>query len=226
MIFILNVLHNDYSLLVADREGSVAGPVTITIGNITINAAQGAKIEGIRKLKISKCGTVAVGIAGSIMDHEYFNAFDNTNGVDESIRSILRSIEDFFLSPDRKKNLSQLTQMQNEGIATFFDAVASQYFSVLYLYTHVQATFRWHHVSSSGAMLLHVGSGSDQFEKAVGLEEINRFIGSINITPTPDACIDWIKDAYEKVSRVAEGVGKEPELLVSTRSEPAFKALF
>jgi hypothetical protein len=127
------------------------------------------------------------------------------------------------LTVDRSQNFAELTAMQNHGIATFFDAAAARYFSLLYLYTPIQATYGWNFVEPGGATLLHIGTGSGEFEKTIGLDEINRFIGSIKNNPDPTACTEWIKDAFAKVSVVAEGVGKEAEFLLSTRSEPAFR---
>jgi len=94
---------------------------------------------------------------------------------------------------------------------------------MIYLYTHIQACARWYKASNGSVMLVHIGTGSSEFEKAVGLDEINRFCESIKGNPDPHAGTDWIKSAFEKVSLVAKGVGKEPEFLLSTRSEPGFK---
>jgi hypothetical protein len=223
MTFILNVLHHNYSLLAADWQGNTDGPTTITIGNVTINAPKGTRIEGFRKVKISKCGTVAVGVAGNTMEHKYFNNFESADGIDSALKSILDSIRDFLLSPDRSQNFSKPTMMQNEGIASFFDLTTSRYFSLLYLYTHLHAHSHWYQVASGSAMLLHVGSGSSEFETAVGLDEINGFVASLKVSSDPQACMDWIKDAYEKVSLVAKGVGKKPEFFLSTRSEKSFR---
>jgi len=224
MTFVLNVLHDEYSLLAADRQANVDGPATIKVGSVTIHAQKGATINGYRKMKVSKCGAVAIGVAGTIKEHGYVDNFENVEGVEGSVKAVLDSIQNFFLSPDRSQNFSKPEVMRNEGIATFFDMAASRYFSLLYLYSHLAANTYWFNVASGSAHLLHVGSGSGQFEKAVGLDEINRFIASIKSNPDPRACIDWIKDAFGKVSLVAKGVGKEPEFLLSTRSERAFKS--
>jgi hypothetical protein len=221
--FILNVLHHDYSLLAADTQANSEGPTTITVGSMTINAANGATVNGFRKMKTSKCGGVAIGVAGTLADHTYFDKFESNEDVDCSIKAILTSIRDFFLSEQRDQNLSKPLMMQNEGIATFFDAKASRYFSLLYIYTHKQAFSGWSKVESGSATLLHVGTGSPVFEKAVGLDEINHFIAYIKCNPDPRACLDWIRTAFEKVSLIAKGVGKEPAFLLSTCSEQAFR---
>jgi len=223
MTFVLNVLHSDYSLLAADKQAKLVGAATITAGDITIHAKDGGTVEGYHKMKVSRCGAVAIGVAGSVREHGYFEHFEENEGVDSSIKTILDSVLDFFLSPNRKENLSKPDMMRNEGIATFFDISSSEYFSLLYIYTHSRTIYGWWKVANGGARLLHVGTGSSEFEKTIGLEEINRFISSIRNNPDPSVCIEWIKGAFEKVSLAAKGVGREPEFLLSTRSEPNFR---
>jgi hypothetical protein len=127
-----------------------------------------------------------------------------------------------FWCPERQSFPSSKVAW-NEGIATFFDVAALKYLSLLYMYTPLQQISGWNDVATASAKLLHVGTGSGEFEKTVGLAEINGFIESIKGNSDPRACIDWVKDAFGKVSRVAKGVGETPEFLVSTRSARAFK---
>jgi hypothetical protein len=54
MTFVLNVLHNGYSLLAADRQANTEVTTTITNGNIIIHAEKGARINGFHKMKVSK----------------------------------------------------------------------------------------------------------------------------------------------------------------------------
>ena len=223
MTFVLNVLHDEYSLLAADRQANIEGPTTIKMANTTVQSPEGLKIEGISKMKANKCGAVAVGIAGSLKAHTYFDSFQRIDGVDNSIKAILDTMRSFFWSPGHGQSPSTDQVRGNEGIATFFNAVESKYLSLLYIFSPSHQISSWNYVESGSAKLLHLGTGSSEFEKTVGLEEINRFIESIKSSRDPRAGIDWIKDAFEKVSLVAKGVGKTPEFLLSTRAALPFK---
>jgi hypothetical protein len=98
MTFVLNILHDEYSLLAADRQANVEGPSTVTVGGTTIRSSTGIKIEGFHKMKVSKCGAVAVGVAGSVREHPYFESFDKIEGVNNAVKTILDAIQSVFLA--------------------------------------------------------------------------------------------------------------------------------
>ncbi|WP_348684822.1 hypothetical protein [Aeromonas bestiarum] len=225
MTFILNVLHKDMSLLAADRKATAKGPTTITMPGITIHAEGGATIHGYKKLSVNKAKNLVLGIAGNTQDHAYSKIIENSASIDDALLVIRTHMEQFLSVHDRAKIISFTSSTENQGIASFFDEDIGTYFSNIFLFSPVHNYTRLYARTIDGARLLHVGSGSDRFEEAVGLEEINSFIASLNGACTPEACIPWIQDAYKKVSELDAGTGEDVVFEVSTRTNPEFRSI-
>ncbi len=225
MTFILNVLHKDMSLLAADRKATAEGPTTITMPGITIHVEAGATIHGYKKLTLNQSKNLALGIAGNTQDHPYAQAIEQSATIDEGLKAIREHMETFLRVHDRANLITLTSFMENQGIASFFDGDTGTYFSNIFLFSPVHSYTRLYARTIDGARLFHVGSGSDHFEKAVGLEEINSFIASIKDSCTPEACIPWIQEAYKKVSASDAGSGDEPVFVVSTRASPEFRSV-
>jgi len=226
--FILNLLHKNYSLLASDREANIVGrPGSLTkiqIGDITISSDTGITLDGFRKVKLSRGGACAVGIVGTVDDHHYFANFEENEEIDSTLNCISESVQRFCLLSNRAMLLSSARYMINEGIVSFFDSKVGEFFSLLYKFTRMEMWEKWYYVPKDGGpMLIPAGSGSSKFEEAVGKLEIEKFVSEIaDNNSNSRQAFDWIRDAYNKVSRVADGVGGEPEFCLSTRLAPLF----
>ncbi|HSD36388.1 MAG TPA: hypothetical protein VLC92_02700 [Rhodocyclaceae bacterium] len=130
-----------------------------------------------------------------------------------------------FMRVHDLSSLSKLTSfMVNQGIATFFDQGTNTYFTNKILFSPVEIQTRLHR-STEGAKVFHAGSGSEHFEKAVGLANVEAFVDSIKSSCTPEACIPWMQNAYRMVSASDPDSGAEAVFVVSTRSDPKFRAI-
>jgi hypothetical protein len=222
MTFILNVLHKDFSLLLADNKANANGPTTIKMGNITINAAQGATIFGFQKIYLNRPNTLAVGIAGTIQDHKYITKVGEDEDINESLKKIRSHMEEYLKIDNRTEVMQKESRMENQSIATFFDSHSAAYFSNIYLFSDIHNATRLYCAHSAGARLIHVGSGSNVFEKAVGLQEIQKFTGSVTSIDNVDNYFSWIKEAFAKVSALDSRVSKDVVGWLSTRGNPIF----
>ena len=74
-------------------------------------------------------------------------------------------------------------------------------------------------------MLVHAGSGSGKFEEAVGLEKIRAFIDDVAAGAGLDVQLAWFSEAFEVVSKAADGCGAEYRALVATRDDPIFRSV-
>ena len=229
MTFILNILHNDFSILLADKRAQTEGPVTVTVGETTINIrpTPGGRvtIDGFQKIALNKSVSLSVGYAGTAGDHTaYLEKIKREDGIDSCLSIIMDAITSKCL-PDRSPLLANRSFKQQQGIATFFDPAISTYFSLRYDFCEAKALLLWFTGSGKGARLIHVGSGSAHFEKAIGKEEIENFATSFTSLDSLDTKLRWLKDAFEKVSAVDCDVGKEFVAFISTRTNPRFQPL-
>jgi hypothetical protein len=76
MTLILNILHTDFSIILADKRAQTKDTVTIKAGtqSIIVNPAPGGTInlEGFfSKIAFNKTSSLAVGVAGTIGNHGY-----------------------------------------------------------------------------------------------------------------------------------------------------------
>ena len=221
MTFVLNLLHRDFSLLIADIQANAEGPTTIKIGNITINALKGAKINGYSKIFLDATRSIAVGIAGEVKSHNYKDTIGSAAGIEASLTEIRSSIQAFVQEVDRKELIITSSCMENQAIATFFDPEVDSFFTNLFLFSKVASYSRWFWPPDVGSRLLHIGTGSARFEEAVGKLEIERFCASVTSVSFLSQSVEWIARAYEKVAAIEMSVSKESRGFIATET-PAF----
>lgn len=222
MTFILNVLHKDFSLLASDIKATAKGPTTIKMPGITIHAEKGAMIHGYKKIYLSKSGNIAVGFAGTTGDHSYISKVEESEGVDSTLSLIRGHMEGFLNIQDHKAVLELSSFMENQGITTYYEPETKEFFSNIYIFSPIHNYTRLYSSPPETGHFIHVGSGSSVFESAVGLEEITQFAGSLKSISDIPACIEWIKQAYKKVSAIDKGSGEEVVAFLATKEEPVF----
>lgn len=215
MTFILNVLHRDISILAADRK-AIAGGLNLAAPETSATA-----VNDFNKITVNPSLNLAIGIAGNTHEHFYLPEIRLSASVNEVLYKIRRNMEHFLRVNDRALLKTLPPFMVNQALVTFFDKAADMYCTNTFLFSPVENHTRIH---SGGdvAKIFHAGSGSQHFEEAVGMEFIKSFISSISSSCTPEACIPWIKDAFEKVSAKDQYSGHEAVFFVSTRESPRF----
>jgi hypothetical protein len=219
--FILNILHRDMSILAADQKAIAEWPVT---RDMTVHAGGDSIVHDYKKITLILNKSLALGIAGHTQDHYYIPTIALSANIAEVLWKIRKHMEGFLRVHDRT-SLSTLTSFTvNQCIASFFDQDAGMYFSNTFLFSPVRNETRLHR-ATDGVQIFHVGSGSEHFEKAVGLVDIDSFIASTKNSCTPEACIPWMQDAYRRVSASDAGSGAEAVFVVSTRSNPKFRPI-
>ena len=220
MTFVLNVLHSEFSLIAADTKAVSKGPTTIKMSGITLFAKKGVTIQGYQKIKMSRSKNVAVGHSGNVEDHVYLGAIENQDSIGR-VLYLIRAHTENFLEQDHKSVVEHRTFVENAGIATYYEPETGICFSNIYAFSRIH-NYMKQFAGGERACLIHVGSGSSVFECAVGLEEINRFVGSVQSSSDIPYCIEWMKESYKKVSSVDEGTGEEMVAFLATRDRRLF----
>jgi len=224
MTFILNLLHKDFSLIAGDKQGNAAGPGTIKVGATTIHHNGKLTVEGIKKIFLTGNGQVALGYAGNTGDHNYVQAFANTDTGEEAIRCVRQHMDSFFRFDCRDLFLNSEPRMENSALISFFDDEKSAYWTALSFFTqfssHMNLSARRQNPSPT---LIHIGSGSTHFEESVGLDSINKFIEDVKNGASLDVQLEWFREAFYKVSAVAPGCGTNFDAVLSTRESPEFR---
>lgn len=220
--FILNILHRDMSILSADRKAMAEWPVTAA-PDMAVHAGDTSIVQDYNKITLNSSRSLALGIAGHTQDHYYIQTIERSASIDEGLWTIRKHMERFQRVHDRSSLITLTSFMVNQGIASFFDQDADMYFTNTFLFSPVEIQTRLHR-STDGVKIFHAGSGSEHFEKAVGLENIDSFIASTKNSCTPEACISWMQDAYRRISESDPGSGAEAVFVVSTRSDPKFRS--
>ena len=228
MTFVLNLLHKDFSLLAADRQGNVDGPATITVGNMTVHVTGGkTTINGLKKIAISDNKTCALGIAGNSNEHRYIEQFKSSETPLHAMKQIRNAMEAFFDFDARDELLAGTPQMENQTLLTFFDNEKSAFFTNMSLFTKfANTTNLYARRANSSPILCHIGSGSSHFEAAVGLDEINAFIARVAVGADVEDLITWFKSTFEKVSALAPDCSPDFDAVLSTREKPNFESVY
>jgi len=222
--FILNILHNDMSLLAADQRAQAVQPKVLEGGAAISHVNIDQAIEGFNKITLIRSKLLAVGIAGHTHEHRYFSTLGRSSSADEALMSIRSHVNGFPRLHNRAELLSLSSFMPNEGIATFLDSAMRIYFSMTYRFSLVDCSIRLHR-PRGGTRLLYAGSGAEHFEKVVGKSEIESFVASTRDTCNLEACILWVRDVYKRVSDSDASSGDEPAFVLSTTSNPQFQAV-
>jgi len=223
MTFILNLLHKDFSLIAADLQGNSDGPSTIQIGGTKIHVNGKLTINGLRKILTTKNRKIALGIAGTVADHSYQNTFLDEETPEGAMKVVRNHMESFYSFSDRDLMLEGKPQMENQALISFFDEEKSAYFTSMSFFTKFSnATSIYARCKNPSPTLCHIGSGSNQFEKAVGLDEINSFIRQVAEGANLSEQLSWFEQAFSKVSAVAAGCGADFIAVLSTRESPQF----
>ena len=223
MTFILNILHRDMSILAADRKAMAEWPVA-SAPDMTVHTGGTSAVHDYNKITLNSSRSLALGIAGHTQDHYYLQTIGRSASIDDWFWTIRKHMEGFLRFHDRSSLRTLTSFMVNQGIASFFDRDADAYFTNTILFSPVESQTRLHR-STDGVKIFHAGSGSEHFEKAVGLENIESFIASTKNSCTLEACIPWMHDAYRRVSASDPGSGAEAVFVVSTRSDPKFRSI-
>lgn len=219
--FILNILHRDMSILAADRTAFAERPVT-TPSSMTVRAAGSPIVHDYPKITLNSSRNLALGIAGQTQDHYYTQSIKQSASIDDGLSIIRRHMERFMRIHDRTSLRTLIEFTVNQGIASLFDQNEDMYFTNTFLFSPVENQTRLHR-GTDEVKLFCAGSGSEHFEMAVGLTEIDSFKASIKNSCTPETCIPWMQDAYRKVSASDASSGAEAVFAVSTRSDPKFR---
>ena len=226
MTFVLNILHKDFSLMATDRRGNAEGPITMTVGNITINTTGGGTIDGFKKTHLNSTQKVAIAIAGQTQAHPYLEEAKEKASPKEIIDLILDTEKKSFAPNDLEDLLNLKPQMENSTLVSFYDQVTDSFITSMHIYTRYlnynNITMRQ---ANPSAQLLHLGTGSSKFEEAVGLDEINSFIDKMKEDTSVDLILKWLDMAFEKVSKIAEGCSAEYDACIITRETQTFTSL-
>ena len=223
MTFILNILHRDMSILAADRK-AIKGLPNTAAPDMPVHAGDRSIVRDYNKITLNSSKSLALGIAGNTQDHYYIQGIALSASIDEVIWKI-RKHQEGFLQFQNRASLNTLTSfMVNQGVASFFDQEASTYFTNAFRFSPIESWTRLYR-GREDVQIIHAGSGSDYFIKAVGSENINAFGASVRNSCTPEACILWMRDAYMKVAGSDSGSGAEAAFVVSTRSNPQFNVI-
>lgn len=215
MTLILNILHRDTSILAADRK-AIAGGL-----NLAALETGAPAVYDFNKITVNPSLNLAIGVAGNTHEHFYLPEIGLSTSINEVLSKIRKNMECFLRVNDRTLLKALSGFMVNQAIVTFFDKDADIYCTNTFLFSPVENQTRIHS-GGDPAKIFHAGSGSRYFEEAVGIECIRSFLSALSSSCTPEACISWMQDAFEKVSTKDQHTGPEAVFFVSTRQNPRF----
>lgn len=224
MTFVLNLLHKDFSLIAADRQGNATGPVTLKVGEMTVHVnCPKTTIEGINKIVLSDDRATALGFAGTTGDHEYWDVFSRAANPVQAMKCVRDHMEAKFQFDQRDVLLSGQGVMQNDVMLTFFDSEKGAFFTSYNAFTpFANQTNLYARRENPAPILVHAGSGSGKLEEAIGLESINRFIADVKSGADLATQLGWFEETFKAVSGVASGCGEEFNAVLATRENPRF----
>lgn len=222
MTLILNILHEEMSVLGADKNAIAEWSIPpMSFGSVP--PGKGKAVQDFNKITMNSSRTLVLGIAGITHNHRYTRQIELSNNIDDGLLAIRKHIEGFVPIYDRA-SLDALTSFtKNEGIATFFDTSMDCYFSYKYLFSPVELQARLHR-GSGEVKILYAGSGTRYFEGKKGLADIAEFKSSIKNSCAPEDCISWMKDVYKRVSESDPEIGCEPDFLISTKTNLGYSS--
>lgn len=223
MTFVLNLLHQDFSLLAADRRAVSKEPSTFSIGTMTIHVKGQTRINGFRKVLLNLDGTLAVGFAGTISAHDYREQVRTATGLKEALGILNES--GAVLPSATREDFLRGSVPSNEWIATYFDPQQEVFFSYLRLFDDVQNLCRKLMQLGDRVHLVTAGSGGNAFESCVGRAEIERFATSVRLPRDKGMCLEWLAGSFEKVSKVDAACGGEFDAFMATRENPRFEKI-
>jgi hypothetical protein len=228
MTFVLNVLHKDFSLIAADRQGNATGPITLKIGEMTVHVnSPKTTIEGMRKIVLSDDRSTALGFAGTTGDHDgYRDAFSRVTNPVQAMKCVREHMESKFQFDQRDILLRGQGVMINQVLLTFFDAEKSAFFTSYNAFTPFEnQTNLYARRENPAPTLVHAGTGSSKLEEAIGLDSINKFISDVKEGADLVTQLGWIEETFKAVSAVASGCGEEFDAVIATRENPCFTSV-
>ena len=169
--FILNVLHRDISIIAADSK-AIAGGLNLAAPEMSAPAEVGSVVNDFSKITLNPSLGLAIGIAGNTHEHFYLPEIRLSANISEVLSKIRKHMEYFLRVNDRTLLKSLPPFMVNQSIVTFFDKEADIYCTNTFLFSPVENQTRLHS-GGNVAKVFHAGSGSQHFEKAVGLETVS-----------------------------------------------------
>jgi len=226
MSFIVNVLHRDFSLLVADRLVTTNGPTIISLGDLTIHAEKGAVITGFAKLRANADGSVALGMAGNAYQHLYLREFETSRGINDAISVVDSHVDRYMRFCDRKQFAGEASIPRQVGVLSFFDAETDCYFSLLYEFSLAHKIMRMQKAPNSRLTLIARGSGCKSFTSLKIEEGVNRLSAVVGTENDYDKCLKWLIPIYDDISKEDPSVGASIIAWVSLRSHPQFQEVY
>lgn len=215
MTLILNVLHEDMSVLAADKMARAEWSIS-PMSFSTVPPGKGYVVHDFNKVTMNSSRTLALGIAGLTQDHGYTQKIAHSEKIDDALRVIRKHIEGFVPIYDRSRlrTLSQFSS--NEGIATFFDQSVGNYYAYKYLFSPIEFQARLHR-GTDEVKILFAGSGSKYLKGECGQTDIAEFISSSKNSCTLEECMSWMNYVYKRVNQSDPEIGDEPVFLTSTK---------
>jgi hypothetical protein len=221
MTFVLNLLHPRFSILAADVRGRMREGGTLKTGKVTIIAKGSVTVNAMDKIALSKDRRCAVGMAGTVKAHPYFDAVPKLE-VGAAINAARAAANDWTSMEQFRVRLAGGSFMEQSTIATLYDEPSGCFCSFMAVAMPSEVCSDWHSPGRSST-LLHIGSGSSRFEKAVTLEAINAFIGALSADTDPASIWPWFVNAFTKVSAADDGCAPDFRAVIATKTNPEFR---
>ncbi len=222
MTLIINILHNDFSLLVADRRATTNGATTIKAGNVTIKSEKGLTITGFNKIHKSAKNAVALGIAGDANEHKYLKQFEEADTVDEAVAIVDFAISQYANFSDRRR-LSGIENLPtHQGILSFHDKDLRTFFSLVYGFSWIHKALQQYRAPEIGIRMHSCGSGANHLGEIIKQEDLDRIAKESTTETDFVKCFEWIKPIYLQVSERDKSVSDCLVAFVSRRSSPEF----
>jgi len=225
MTLLMNVIHDDFSLLVADKKANTKGPTTIQFGKITVNLEQGGSIIGFNKIFTNYKADLILGIAGDANQHKYLDDFNNSVTANDAISWIEKFIDSQVAFNNRIQFLENYSQKKNEVILSFYDDETSKFYSFIFTFNPCCKCMKLFQSVENNLVITPIGSGQQHFKKIFDQKSLDKLIAETHGRGDIQKVINWIIPIYKKVSEMDDCVSQSFDKWLATKDNPSFEQI-
>jgi len=225
MTFLMNVIHDDFSLLVADKKANTRGQTTIQFGNLTVNLEEGGSIIGFNKIFTNSKTDLILGIAGDANQHKYLDDFNSSVTANDSIHWIEKFIDNQLAFNNRVQFLENYSQKENQGILSFYDDETSKFYSFVFTFNPCCKYMQLFQTVENTLVITTRGSGQQHFMKIFDQKSLDKLIAETHGREDIQKVISWITPIYKKVSEMDDCVSQDFDEWLATKDNPSFKQI-
>lgn len=218
MTFILNVLHEDMSILAADKRAVAELP---SIWGAGFPSRGEAVCHDFKKISLNSNCSLAIATSGYSEHNFYIGEVEGSESVNEGLLIIRNHMGRFLRIDDRASLIKIASPFENECIATFYDAETETFFTNEFGFNEFSNRTRLHRAVDE-VKVFAAGSGRVNFDLTSAIDEVRFLAGKCDESELQGILISWMSEAFKKVSIKNQECGAEAMFAVATRMNHVF----